>query len=233
MGDPVRRSAKYGGHDAPYQAAFGDVSKIIDAARESDARSVNVAMTARYRLIGWLIVEFDQSGGDRAEYGAALIERLAEDLTERLGRCFFSQNIYNVCLFYLSRHSNRLTVLRAHRPIEERGRHADQGKESKFRRPSLDRGANQGALRARVPRPQGRVFGERPRRGAGLPSGDLPTRAGRRLPLGTQTWLHAQSQLNTSPSRAGESPTDKDHSDHTWDVRLSRGRLAKERMRMS
>ena len=57
---------------APYLAIFGDVSKIIDAARESAARTVNAAITAAYWLIGHRIVEFEQSGGERAEYGAAL-----------------------------------------------------------------------------------------------------------------------------------------------------------------
>ena len=56
----LRRSAL--SQDAPYEAVFGDVSKIIDAARESAARSVNAAMTAAYWLIGHRIVEFEQSG---------------------------------------------------------------------------------------------------------------------------------------------------------------------------
>ncbi len=68
----------FGEHNAPYQAVFGDASKIIDAARDSAARSVNAAMTAAYWLIGHRIVEFEQSGEERAEYGVALIERLAE-----------------------------------------------------------------------------------------------------------------------------------------------------------
>ncbi len=88
--------------DAPYQAIFGDVSRIIDAARESAARSVNAAMTAAYWLIGRRIVEFEQSGEERAEYGAALIDKLAEDLTRRFGRGFSLQNIYNMRLFYVS-----------------------------------------------------------------------------------------------------------------------------------
>ena len=77
-------------------------SKIIDAARDSVARSVNAAMTAAYWLIGHRIVEFEQSGEERAEYGAALIERLAEDLTGRFGRGFSRQNVQNMRLFYLS-----------------------------------------------------------------------------------------------------------------------------------
>ena len=85
----LRRSAL--SQDAPYEAVFGDVSKIVDAARESAARSVNAAMTAAYWLVGRRIVEFEQSGEERADYGAALIERLAEDLTGRFGRGFSSR----------------------------------------------------------------------------------------------------------------------------------------------
>ena len=104
----MKKMVKYGGHDAPYQAVFGDVSKIIDAARESASRSVNAAMTAAYWLIGRRVVEFEQSGEDRAEYGAALIERLADDLTVQFGRGFSNQNIYNMRLFYLSYHPNQI-----------------------------------------------------------------------------------------------------------------------------
>ena len=104
----VEKTATTGGLDAPYRAVFGDVSKIIDAARESAARSVNAAMTAAYWLIGRRIVEFEQSGEERAEYGAALIERLAEDLTGRFGRSFSLQNIYNMRLFYLSYQPDRI-----------------------------------------------------------------------------------------------------------------------------
>ena len=96
------KEGAFGEENAPYEAVFGDVSKIIDAARESAARSVNAAMTAAYWLTGRRIVEFEQSGGERAEYGAALVERLAEDLTAQFGRGFSLQNIYNMRLFYLS-----------------------------------------------------------------------------------------------------------------------------------
>ena len=95
-------------HDASYQVVCGDVSKIIDAARESASRSVNAAMTAAYWLVGRRIVEFEQSGGERAEYGAALIERLAEDLTVQFGRGFSRQNVQNMRLFYLSYQPERI-----------------------------------------------------------------------------------------------------------------------------
>ena len=89
-------------HSSQYQAIVGDLAKIVNEARDSAARSVNAAMTAAYWLIGHRIVELEQSGGARAEYGTALIERLATDLTWRFGRGFSRQNIQNMRLFYLS-----------------------------------------------------------------------------------------------------------------------------------
>ena len=102
----LRRTAL--SQDAPYQAVYGDVSKIIDAARETAARSVNAAMTAAYWLIGRRIVEFEQLGEERAEYGTALIENLAEDLTVRFGRGFSRQNLQHMRLFYLAHPPGRI-----------------------------------------------------------------------------------------------------------------------------
>ena len=101
-GKTVNELAAVGESEAQYEAVFGDVSGIIDAARETAARSVNSAMTAAYWLIGCRIIEFEQSGEERAEYGAALLERLAGDLTRRFGRGFSRQNVQNMRQFYLS-----------------------------------------------------------------------------------------------------------------------------------
>ena len=94
--------AESGAVDDRYQSVFGDVSGIIDAARRSAARSVNAVMTAAYWLIGRHIVEFEQEGEVRAEYGTALIGRLSADLTQRFGRGFSRPNLWQMRLFYLS-----------------------------------------------------------------------------------------------------------------------------------
>ncbi len=94
--------------DAQYQSIFGDVSSIIDEARQTTARSVNAVMTAAYWMIGQHIVEFEQSGEERAEYGAALIKRLAEDLTQRFGRGFGAVNLSQMKRFYLLWPSERI-----------------------------------------------------------------------------------------------------------------------------
>ena len=93
---------KYREVDARYQSVFGDVSGIIDVARRSAARSVNAIMTAAYWLIGRHIVEFEQEGAERAEYGTALVGRLSADLTRRFGRGFSRPNLWQMRLFYLS-----------------------------------------------------------------------------------------------------------------------------------
>ena len=88
--------------DAQYPSVFGDVSRIVDAARRSAAHSVNAVMTAAYWLIGQYIVEFEQSGEHRAAYGSALIKRLGGDLKERFGRGFSRQNLQQMRVFYLA-----------------------------------------------------------------------------------------------------------------------------------
>ena len=99
MKKPILKDNKL---DTQYQAIFGDVSRIVDSARQSAIRSVNAVMTAAYWRIGQRIVEFEQSGEKRAEYGTALIERLAVDMTERFGRGFSRQNIWQMRQLYFS-----------------------------------------------------------------------------------------------------------------------------------
>ena len=52
------------------------------------ARSVNSILTATYWEIGCRIVEYEQGGKARAEYGEALVETLASDLRASYGRGF-------------------------------------------------------------------------------------------------------------------------------------------------
>ena len=85
---------------AVYDAALTDVAVILDAARSAASRSVNSIMTAAYWLVGRRIVEYEQGGEARAEYGAELIRRLSVDLTERYGRGFSVSNLWQMRAFY-------------------------------------------------------------------------------------------------------------------------------------
>ena len=57
-------------------------------------------MTATYWEIGRRIVEFEQGGEKRAEYGKALLERLSNELTARYGRGFARPNLIRFRQFY-------------------------------------------------------------------------------------------------------------------------------------
>ena len=89
------------GEAARYEAVFGEVSEIVEAARRSAARSVNAVMTAAYWLIGRQIAELEQDGRSRAEYGKETVERLAADLSARYGRGFSVRNVWLMRAFYL------------------------------------------------------------------------------------------------------------------------------------
>lgn len=94
-----RRSPKVV-HD-PYGELLAGVVSLIERARLAAVRSVNVVLTSTYWLVGQRIVEHEQSGSERAGYGEALLKRLADDLTGRLGRGFSERNIRQMRLFYL------------------------------------------------------------------------------------------------------------------------------------
>jgi predicted nuclease of restriction endonuclease-like (RecB) superfamily len=85
-----------------YEAVLADVVRLIEAGRSAAARSVNAVMTASYWGIGRRIVEHEQGGKRRAEYGTALIERLAADLTARCGRGYGKRNLFQMRAFYLT-----------------------------------------------------------------------------------------------------------------------------------
>ena len=62
--------------------SFGDLTSIIqsthDAALSSAVKAINRLQTMRNWLIGYYIVEYEQHGKDRAEYGAKLLKKLEE-----------------------------------------------------------------------------------------------------------------------------------------------------------
>jgi hypothetical protein len=63
-----------------YTGLLTGVSELLEQARHAAARSVNQILTATYWEIGRRIVEFEQKGAYRAEYGESLLRRLSKDL---------------------------------------------------------------------------------------------------------------------------------------------------------
>ena len=84
-----------------YEGLLADVVHVIDEARHAAARAVNAAMTTTYWLIGRRVVEEEQRGTARADYGEQLVKRLAHDLSTRFGRGFSKRNLWQMRAFYL------------------------------------------------------------------------------------------------------------------------------------
>ena len=75
---------------------------ILERARADVVRSVNSQMVIAYWLIGREIVEEEQQGAVRAEYGRSLLEDLSHRLTERYGKGFSVTNLKYFRGFYLA-----------------------------------------------------------------------------------------------------------------------------------
>jgi hypothetical protein len=103
-----------------YDSVLGDISKVIDAARSSAARSVNYIMTTAYWLIGRRIVESEQKREKRAAYGEELLKKLSVDLGKRFGRGFGVDNLQRFRAFYLTYPSERIyATLSSNLPDED------------------------------------------------------------------------------------------------------------------
>jgi len=85
-----------------YNNIRAGIVELLNAARRAASRSVNALMTATYWEIGRRIVQSEQAGEKRAEYGELLIKRLAKDLSASFGRGFGPRNLAQMRKFYLA-----------------------------------------------------------------------------------------------------------------------------------
>ena len=88
-----------------YQQLLREIAEVMNAGKRQAGWSLNTIMSAVYWDIGRRIVEFEQQGEAKAEYGEQLIELLASDLHSRFGRGFRKSNLYQFRRFYLTYHN--------------------------------------------------------------------------------------------------------------------------------
>lgn len=79
---------------------YSEIRKTILEARHHVYTAVNSAMVQTYWNIGRIIVEHEQEGKERAEYGTGLLKNLAQRLTDEFGRGFTERNLRNMRTFY-------------------------------------------------------------------------------------------------------------------------------------
>jgi predicted nuclease of restriction endonuclease-like (RecB) superfamily len=84
------------------QRFFADITQILQSGRTAAYRAINTVMVETYWRMGQRIVEEEQQGAARAEYGEALIVNLSRYLGESFGKGFSVANLKNFRQFYLT-----------------------------------------------------------------------------------------------------------------------------------
>jgi predicted nuclease of restriction endonuclease-like (RecB) superfamily len=79
---------------------LGSLRAVIVQSRQQVLRAVDVIQVQTYWQVGRHIVEFEQGGADRAQYGVKLIGVLAKELTNDFGKGFDERNLRHMRLFY-------------------------------------------------------------------------------------------------------------------------------------
>lgn len=84
-----------------YQVLLGEIGTLLHDARSKVAYSVNTILVDTYWQIGKYIVEYEQHGNEKAEYGSNLVNRLSADLTRLYGKGFGKSNLLYMRKFYV------------------------------------------------------------------------------------------------------------------------------------
>ena len=84
------------------QQTYERIRAILSEARARTNRAINTAMVTAYWEIGRVIVEEEQQGERRAEYGKGLLDGLSQRLTAEFGRGYDRSNLTQMRGFYLA-----------------------------------------------------------------------------------------------------------------------------------
>jgi predicted nuclease of restriction endonuclease-like (RecB) superfamily len=82
------------------QQLLAEIRQVLEQAREHIQHTVNAGMVQAYWHVGRLIVEHEQKGAERAEYGKQQLEQLARTLRAEFGKGFDITNLRNMRKFY-------------------------------------------------------------------------------------------------------------------------------------
>ncbi len=80
---------------------FGRITELLSEARQFVVANVNHAMALTYFEIGRLIIEDEQKGKERAEYGKSTLKELSQRLTKEFGKGFSVRNLEQMRKFYV------------------------------------------------------------------------------------------------------------------------------------
>lgn len=85
-----------------YEKLLSDIGLTIEQARQNAIKVVNTELVKANWEIGRHIVEYEEHGQERAEYGSELLTKLSKDLRQRYSKGFGRRNILDMRRFYLA-----------------------------------------------------------------------------------------------------------------------------------
>lgn len=84
-----------------YNKLISSIGSLLEEARKKAYSQINQILIKTYFEIGKSIIEFEQKGKERAEYGSELLDKLSRDLKLKYGRGFSRSNIIYMRLFFI------------------------------------------------------------------------------------------------------------------------------------
>jgi len=86
----------------PYSELKIQITELLLKAKQYVIKQVNSTIVETYRQIGKYIVEYEQKGVKKAEYGTKLLQRLSDDLTREFWKGFSEDNLELMRKIYLT-----------------------------------------------------------------------------------------------------------------------------------
>jgi hypothetical protein len=84
------------------KSLYNNIADILQKAKASVVKAVNYTMVYAYYEIGRLIIEDEQNGARRAEYGKSVLIELSKRLTQDFGKGFSKSNLEQMRQFYMT-----------------------------------------------------------------------------------------------------------------------------------
>jgi hypothetical protein len=84
-----------------YTTLLDKIGSILEKGRKSAQQAVDNIMVKTYWQVGREIVEYEQEGREKAEYGSKLLDRISRDLSNKYGKGFSRSNVVYMRLFYI------------------------------------------------------------------------------------------------------------------------------------
>jgi len=84
-----------------YSSLIDSIGVLLEQGRKQAYRAIDSILVKTYWEIGKQVIEYEQEGREKAEYGSALLDTLSKDLKLRYGKGFSRSNLYLMRQFYL------------------------------------------------------------------------------------------------------------------------------------